>query len=197
MKLKALITVAISAVLALGWTATAQSSTTQLDPETMRMALQTANPSEEEYIYYACALVDRGFLPPNMVNSTFQWARKKPYPKKVQYFKYALTTQAAKVGITLPKNVPAAATTITGRVIIKVLFVEVPCPNMNVVIKGADLSTKTDKNGAFTFTGVSFGTYTLQASGVALLRPRTGSATASLPTPPPSGTPTVVEIEVK
>ncbi len=196
MKLKALITVAISAVLAVGWAGTAQSAT-RLDPETMRMALQTANPAEEAYIYYACALVDRGFLPRKMVDSTFQWARKKPYPKKVQYFKYALITQAAKIGITLPKNVPAAANTITGRVIIKVLFVEVPCPNMNVVIEGTDLSTKTDKNGEFTFTGVSFGIHTLHASGVALLRPRTGSATVSLPTPPPSGTPTVVEIEVE
>ena len=196
MKLKASTIAALSALLAVGWTATAQSAT-RLDPETMRMALQTANPAEEAYIYYACALVDRGFLPQKMVDSTFQWARKKPYPKKVQYFKYALITQAAKIGVTLPKNVPAAANTITGRVIIKVLFVEVPCPNMNVVIKGTDLSTKTDKNGEFTFTGVSFGTYTLQASGVALLRPRTGSATASLPTPPPSGTPAIVEIKVK
>jgi len=168
-----------------------------LDCDNMQRALQTANPREEAYIIYVCALVDRGVLGRRMVDSTFQWARRTPYPKRVQYFKNALITQAAKRGIRLPQNVPSTARAIQGRVVLKILVVELPVAGAVVMIEGTNLSTTSDSTGQFTFTGAPYGTYTLRASATTFLGARSGSATVALPTPPPSKQPARVEIELK
>ena len=83
-----------------------------IDAETIVAALETAHPAEEAYIRYVVALVDTGRLPRKLVAGTFQWARRTPFPKRVQYFKNALRTRALKMGIRLPAEVPVTANAI-------------------------------------------------------------------------------------
>ncbi|OHB72830.1 MAG: hypothetical protein A2V70_01380 [Planctomycetes bacterium RBG_13_63_9] len=114
-----------------------------------------------------------------------------------------MITQAAKIGITLPKGTPALKPTINGRVVLRVLLVDVPCPNFTVTLRqngsGGTAMQKavTDEKGAFSFKGVPYGRYTLNAEGTILLLRRTGSAAVTLPTPPPSSDLVFVEITVK
>jgi hypothetical protein len=46
-------------------------------------------------------LARAGKIPAELVESTFDWARKKPYAHRFQYFQRGLTLRAAKAGITL------------------------------------------------------------------------------------------------
>ena len=71
-----------------------------LDAKTIKVALHTATPEEDGFIDHVLALVNRGNLPLDMVESTFLWARKKPY-HKFQYFKRGLTVRAEQQGIQL------------------------------------------------------------------------------------------------
>ena len=71
-----------------------------LDAKTMKVALHTATPEEGGFIDYVLALVDRGRLPVDLVESTFLWAKKKPR-NKFQYFKRGLILRAKKRGINL------------------------------------------------------------------------------------------------
>ncbi len=91
-----LILVLVSGVW-LAWTDMAQA---QLDAETMRAALRTATPEEDGFIDYVLELVDQGRLPRALVESTFQWARKKAR-HRFQYFRYGLIVRAAQQGIEL------------------------------------------------------------------------------------------------
>jgi hypothetical protein len=43
-------------------------------------------------------MVDRGILPADLVDSTFQWARRKRR-HRFQYFKYGLIYRADRLGI--------------------------------------------------------------------------------------------------
>jgi hypothetical protein len=94
-------------VLALFITATAYSGTvikatkTRLDAETMKAALRTTTVEEDGFIDGVVAKVDMGALPAELVDSTFQWARKKNTKYKFQYFKQGLIVRAAKIGIQL------------------------------------------------------------------------------------------------
>ncbi len=159
--------------------------------------LRTANPDDEAYITYVVTLLNQERLSRKIVESTFQWARRKSHPRKFQYFKHGLITRAARIGIQLPTGTPALNGTIEGKVVLKVLFVYMPCPNITVTIEGAKRETVTDKNGRFSFAGVPFGTYTLDAAGTVLLFPLTGLAQVRLPTTPPSDEPAYVEIECR
>lgn len=88
-------------VLVLGmWLAGTSRAAAQLDAQTMRSALRTATPEEEGFIDYVLTLVDQGRLPRPLVESTFQWARKKPR-HRFQYFRYGLILRAAQKGIAL------------------------------------------------------------------------------------------------
>lgn len=79
----------------------AQSSrAASLDAETIKAALNTATPEEDGFIEYVLAKVAEGVLPASLVESSFQWARRKP-KHKFQYFKRALILQAARIGIRL------------------------------------------------------------------------------------------------
>jgi len=71
-----------------------------LDADAMKVALQTATPEEDGFLDYVLARVDAKTLPLSLVESTFQWARKKPR-HRFQYFKRALIERAAKIGIRL------------------------------------------------------------------------------------------------
>ena len=71
-----------------------------LDAKTMQVALHTATPEENGFIEYVLHRVDKGTLPLDMVESTFLWAKRKPY-RKFQYFKHGLTLRAEQAGIHL------------------------------------------------------------------------------------------------
>jgi hypothetical protein len=79
---------------------TADTAAPLLDAETMKAALDTATPEENGFIDRVVELVEKGDLPASLVDSTFQWARKKPR-HKFQYFKRALILRARRIGIEL------------------------------------------------------------------------------------------------
>jgi hypothetical protein len=85
-------------VLAGGAAARAEGSI--LDADLMRAALRTATPEENEFIDYVVVLVNRGRLPVALVESTFQWARRKSR-HRFQYFRQALIVRAAEQRIRL------------------------------------------------------------------------------------------------
>ncbi|MGD0655794.1 MAG: hypothetical protein ABSA16_15760 [Thermoguttaceae bacterium] len=90
----------ILALLALSWiSATIMADTTRLDATTMKAALRTATIEEGGFIDYVLAKVNKGLLPADLVDGTFQWARKKPYKHRFQYFKQALIVRAAGIGV--------------------------------------------------------------------------------------------------
>jgi hypothetical protein len=196
---------ALVAVLVVGWTETAEAQR-RLDAGTIRAGLRTADLDQETYIAYVVALRDHGQLPDEMLESTFHWTRRKRNYRgglAFEYFKHALIVQAAKIGITLPAGTPALRPTINGRVVLRVLLVDIPCPNCTVTLQetntvGAIQRTAvTDEDGRFTFADVPYGRYTLSAEGTVLFLHRTGSASVTLPTPPPSSDSVFVEIRVK
>ncbi|MGA2059543.1 MAG: hypothetical protein ABSG67_03605 [Thermoguttaceae bacterium] len=93
----------ILAVLAFfAWiSASSKADSTRLDAATMKAALRTDTTEEGGFIDYLIMRVNKGTLPADLVDSTFQWARKKPYKHRFQYFKQALIVRAAAIGITI------------------------------------------------------------------------------------------------
>ncbi len=81
--------------------ATTKADSTRLDAATMKAALRTATPEEGCFIESVMKKVKKGILPADLVDSTFEWARKKPYKHRFQYFKQALVVRAAAIGITI------------------------------------------------------------------------------------------------
>ena len=75
-----------------------------LDAAKIKAGLRTATPEEHGFVERAVDMAKRGKLPPDILESTFQWARKKPDEFRFQYFKRALTARAAKVGITIESS---------------------------------------------------------------------------------------------
>ncbi len=73
---------------------------TRLDAATIKAALRTATPEEGGFVEHVLQLTNDGVLPPDLVDSSFQWARKKPR-HRFQFFKRALTVRAANLGIAL------------------------------------------------------------------------------------------------
>jgi hypothetical protein len=160
----------------------------------MKDVLRTRSPDEEAYLTYIATLVAQGRLPRDLTLSTFQWARKKPYPKKVEYFKQAIIQRAAEQGIRLPQGTPDLTGTIQGRVVLNILVTKVPVAGVTVQLVGTKRTATTDTHGQFRFTDVPFGSYRLEATGVVSFITRSGRATAILPSPPPSTEPVTVEI---
>ncbi|HUT10326.1 MAG TPA: carboxypeptidase-like regulatory domain-containing protein [Thermoguttaceae bacterium] len=189
---------ALTAVLTLAGFPTADAQD-RLDVDTIRVDLRTADPDEIAYITYVVALTDQDRLPVGTLNSAFLWARRKPdfvNHVKFQYFKQATITLAAKIGIRLPQGTPDLAPDVSGRVVVRLLLVDVPVINAAVRIRGTDLTATTDAKGEFRFGNVPLGEYVLDASANILLVPRTGSATVLLPTTPPSTQPAFVQIRL-
>jgi hypothetical protein len=71
-----------------------------LDADTMKAALQAGTPEASKFIDHVVAMVNKGRLPLDLVESTFLWARKKPR-HKFFYFREALIRRAAAIGITI------------------------------------------------------------------------------------------------
>jgi len=60
--------------------------------------LETRAPAEIAFIKKVVSLVNDGTLPESLVDSTFDWARKKE-KHKFQYFRQALIVRAKQMGI--------------------------------------------------------------------------------------------------
>ena len=177
--------------------ATAASDETPLTAETLKAGLRTVDPDDDAYLTYIAALADQGQIPMALVQSTYLWARQKPYPKRAKYFKQAIILRAARQGITLPTDTPSTTGTIEGIVYAKVLLVSVPVPGATVTLEGTNRRTTADASGRFAFQNVPLGKYTLKAKGTLGLISLSGSAQAIVPSPPPSTQPTVANILVK
>jgi hypothetical protein len=170
---------------------------TPLTPEIMQAGLRTADPDQQAYITYIGTLLQQGRLPEDLVTGTYRWAQKKPAPLRAQSFIQAMIVRAAELGITLPSVAPALTGTIQGRVVVRLLLVDVPVPNATVVIDELNRSATANLNGQFTFQNVPFGTYTLQAKGLVSLILRKGTVHVQLPSPPPSTEPITANITLK
>ena len=92
--------ICLIALVAVSAATVARGDDFQLDPEQIKAALHTTKQEEEGFIDRTVAMVKSGKLPRELFVSCFIWARKKPR-HKFQYFKAALTTRAAAVGINL------------------------------------------------------------------------------------------------
>jgi hypothetical protein len=93
--------VCISVVVLLAVLAAASARAEDSGPltaENMKVALRTATPQEGDFIERVLALVQKGTLPLDLVQSTFLWAKKKPR-NKFYYFKQGLILRAADRGI--------------------------------------------------------------------------------------------------
>ncbi|NLY00258.1 MAG: hypothetical protein GXY83_29525 [Rhodopirellula sp.] len=88
-------------VLAIGIVGSSvRANSTILDAATIKAGLHTAAPEDEGFVERVVDLSNQGKLPAKLVDSTFQWARKKPR-NKFQYFKRGLILRARRIGIEL------------------------------------------------------------------------------------------------
>ena|GEM_PF-955932 len=177
--------------------APAAGDETPLTADMLKAGLRTVDPDDDAYLTYIAALADQGQIPLALVQSTYLWARQKPYPKRAKYFKQAIILRAAREGITLPTDTPSTTGTIEGIVYAKVVLISVPIPGATVTLEGTNRQTTADASGRFAFHNVPLGTYTLRAKGMLGLVSLSGSARAMVPSPPPSTQPTVANILVK
>lgn len=167
--------------------------TAPLDTDTITAGLRTVDPDQVAYIVYVQTLKEQGRLSSFLVDSSFDYGKRKPYPSKFTYFKQALNLRAATVGITLPEGTPSLTGTIQGTCFVRVGFINIPVIGATVTIQGTKFSTISDSMGRFQFLNVPLGIYTVNATKSVLL---SGSATAVLPTKPPSTTPEVISIRM-
>jgi tRNA(Ile)-lysidine synthase TilS/MesJ len=98
--LRTLIVPCFVAAIAWAWAEQAQAAV-RLDAAQIKAGLRTAAPEEEGFVERVVTMANEGKLPLSLVDSTFQWARKKP-EHKFQYFKRGLIVRAAKIGIAIP-----------------------------------------------------------------------------------------------
>ncbi len=71
-----------------------------LDAKTIKAGLETARIEEGDFVERVVRLARQGKIPPWLVESTFEWARKKP-ERRFQYFKRGLILRANKLGISI------------------------------------------------------------------------------------------------
>ncbi len=91
----------VAGALVLGADARVRAAeSSRLDADTMKSALRTTTIEEDGFIDYVLARVEAGTLPADLVDSTFQWARRKP-KRRFQYFRHGLTVRAERIGINL------------------------------------------------------------------------------------------------
>lgn len=76
------------------------SAAVKLSAQELKVGLRTVTPDDDAFVDRVVTMVDEGRLSVSLVDSTFQWARKKGQ-NQFQYFKRALILRAAKQGITI------------------------------------------------------------------------------------------------
>jgi hypothetical protein len=71
---------------------------TIVDADAMKKLLKPPTPDDNAFIDRIVRMVNKGKLPPDLVDTTLKWARKKG-KHRFQYFKEALILRAADRGI--------------------------------------------------------------------------------------------------
>jgi hypothetical protein len=79
-----------------------------LDAAKIKAGLRTATPEEHGFVERVVDMAKRGKLPPALLESTFQWARKRPFQHRFQYFKRALVERAKQEGIRIEDTEPTS-----------------------------------------------------------------------------------------
>jgi hypothetical protein len=67
--------------------------------QTLQNGLKARTADEFAFIATVVAKVNAGELPVSLVDTTFDWARRKPHP--MQFFEFGLRQRAKKAGIVL------------------------------------------------------------------------------------------------
>jgi hypothetical protein len=86
-----------------------QGATMNLDAPTIKAALRTTDIEDKGFVEKVIRLMNKGKLPRALVETTFDWARRKN-EHRFQYFKQALTVQATKLGLSLDETPDKVAT---------------------------------------------------------------------------------------
>lgn len=197
MTTKPCLAVALGAMLFAGAESASQAAS-PLNADKLIVALRPETPSDRNYLAYTAAVMDAGFLPPYLVESTFLWAREKP-EHMARYFRRALTIRADKVGIDLPQGEAPVSGTVQGQVVFlnKIGPLKITVPVANATVRLGDRVTSSDADGRFVFSNVPFGQYTVSAEAKVLLINRHGSIRVALPTRPPSLEPAQVTVYIR
>jgi hypothetical protein len=151
-----------------------------LDPEAIKAALKTTEIEDDNYVLFVVTLVDQSRLPRVTFDTSFRWARRKSR-LQFQYFKRAVIAQADRAGIVLPNETPPLRQTIQGKVVQRVLLVDIPVPFIDVQLVGTNRKTKTNLRGQFSFSDLPWAVYTVEADGSAVQLFRKVTAQVKLP----------------
>jgi hypothetical protein len=164
----------IFAGVMLAWSGSADAQE-PLDPEAIKAALRTTVVEDDNYIRFLATLVDQSRLPSVAFDTSFRWARRKTH-LQFQFFKRAVISQADRAGIVLPNDTPPLRQSIQGKVVQRILLVDVPIPLIDVQLLGTNRKTRTNLRGEFSFSDLSWDSYTVEADGsaVQLFRKVTG-----------------------
>jgi len=169
-----------------------------LDGDKLITALRPQHPVARDFLTYTGALLEAGYLPRSLVESTFLWARDKPR-YQARYFREGLIRRARDQGIDLPTGQPPMTGIVEGQVVYEIhiglLKISIPVPNASVRL--ADRRTTADNSGRFSFEEVPLGEYVVRAEGYLLGTTRKGSGQVRLPTSPPSTDPARITIYVQ
>jgi hypothetical protein len=152
----------------------------RLDPAAIKAALKTTVIEEDHYVNFLVTLVNQSRLPRVAFDTAFRWARDKTY-LRFQYFKRATIAEAARLGIVLPMDTPPLRQGIQGRVVQRILLVDVPVPYVEVQLAGTSHKTRTNYKGEFSFSDLHWHTYTVEADGSAAQLFRKASMQVKLP----------------
>ena len=159
----------------------------RLDPEAIKAALRTIPVEENNYVLFLVTLVDQGRLPRVMFDTSLRWARNKGY-HRFQFFKRAVIAQADRAGLVLPNDTPPLRASIQGKVVQRVLLIDVPVPLVDVQIVGTSNKTKTNLKGEFTFSDLPWGVFTVEADGSVIQLLKKVSVQVKLPLLPNDAT---------
>jgi hypothetical protein len=173
------LTLSIALVSTFGWASPARAAD-KLDAETIKAILRTTVIEDKNYTAFLVTLADQGRFPRSLIDSSLDWARKKP-EHKFEYFKQSLIVRANAAGITLPNDTPPLRRDVHGRVVQRVVLVDVPVPYVPVEVEGTEIKTRTNLKGEFTLPDLPWGVFKVEVHGGAAQLFRTMSTHLSLP----------------
>jgi hypothetical protein len=162
-----------------GWVGPARAEE-PLDPDTIKAVLRTTVVEDDNYTLFLTTLANQGRLSRDLVNSSLEWARKKA-TNKYQYFKQAVIAQADHVGIALPPDTPPLRRDVHGRVVQRIVLIDVPVPYVSVEVLGTKIKTRTNIKGEFTLPQLPWGVFKVEVHGGAAQLFRTLAHHLSLP----------------
>jgi hypothetical protein len=136
----------------------------KLDADAIKAALRTTVVEDNNYTAFLVTLADQGRLPRALIDTSMDWARKRA-KLQFQYFKQAVIILAGRDGITLPGDTPPLRRDVHGRVVQRVLLVDVPVPYVSVEIEGTEFKTRTNIKGEFTLPHLAWGSHKVVVHG--------------------------------